>query len=477
MESGNPRQMRGASELLCECVDDVKEHLLSAGINEEHIIISGATLSALVPHGRGGEFVFKAEEIFRKKCRTASAAFVFESFMEGGYRFAKRRADAKYENRRAAKFASWDFLDAEEDPAEKTVSYPLLSSGNLPPKIVNKAPSRCPRCRIRTPRYYVEHNNGEEQYLCTSCTQREEQSCKKKYIKRRACGNEFDKGIFDINTMADLKDSDDRVALLYADINNLGGQGEKETFAEDKALHKSVEKAVIDAVHTAIKEAMKAGYKQKDGTLSAMFEIIALAGDDICLLLPGDAALLAAKTIVDIFDAKVEEFGLELTISVSACVAKDTTAITYMERIVGDALDNAKEYAREKKQSVVNLSFFEQPSGLFPMTTDEINDFASLLSDVSGKDSPVAVTAMRNIAAARRELVFDEEFDELFNNSNNKEFTEAFELYCNYYLSRDVQSIRKSRSTLERIRAKYEGKNPWPDFVIWRNPKARQGGD
>ena len=460
MESGNPRQMRGASELLNDCAADVENMLVAGNVEKEHIIKSGATLSAIVPRDKSSEFAKKAEGKFLKKCRTASAAFVTVPYEEGEYPSVKRCAEAKYENRKATKFSSWDFQDAEEDSKDKTVNYMRLNNEK---EIAEKAPTRCPRCRIRTPRYFVEHNNGEEQYLCTSCAQREEQSSTIKYTMREACcnesGNIWNKSVDTYTTISDLKDKDNRIALLYADINNLGGQADKKTFKEDKEFHETVDETVINAIYLAIKKAMEVGYRRKDETICKKFEIIALAGDDICLLLPGDVVLLADKTIVDIFEMNK----LGLTITVAACVANDTTAISYMERIVELAQNEAKDYAHINGQSTVTLSFFDRPSGLFPLTADELNEFTDLLKKIS----PESGTSLRNISKARREMKIDEEFN----------------LYFDYCLSRDVkkESEKVLRSMKEYIQGKYQSKKPWPvwyawsDFVIWRRQKL--GGD
>ena len=477
MESGNPRQMRGASELLNDCSETVRQHLLGInGVSEKHIIASGATLSAKVPQGMGEELVKYAEGVYRKKCRTAGAAFVSVPF-DGNYVTTKRRALAKYDSRRAAKFTSLDFLDAEEDedPENKTITkgnFLKYTSGDPCSTIVKNAPVRCPRCRIRSPKYYICHDNEEELYLCTSCAQREHESGEEKYVMRKKCIDK-DKYNYEINTMTDLADSDGRVALLYADVNNLGGQ-EKAEFEDDWKLHESVKTAITSVVSKAINATMNARARNEGGEIKAKFEIIALGGDDICLLMPGDVALLTSKAIAEGFD----KASLGLTISLAACVANDTTAITYVESIVENALKSAKKYARKSGQSVVSLSFFERPDGLFPMTVNEVDGFSGLLKEISKGGSSVTVTALRNIAEARRELVFDEEFD----------------LFLKYYLSRDISETINSRPAIEKtqdyIKKKYESDkkwNPdklktsryswysWSDFVTWRGQKL--GGD
>ena len=454
MESGNPRQMRGASELLNECTEDVKRLLRDKDItveeNDANIFIGGATLSARVPSGKGKELAKKAELIFRGKCRTANAAFVAVPY-NSDYSEAKSHALDAYERRKSAKFTSWEFQNAKVNSLLKQSEDKPVCEFKLVKPNDSEVPSRCPRCRMRDPHYHFSHRNGEEGYLCTSCAKREKKSGERKYDMRKKICEERFHWSYEINTMSNIADSDGCVALLYADINNLGGAKYRKTsFDDDKNFHDGVQGTVNNAVREGLERAMEAGnYRYSDNKLTSRFEIVALGGDDICLLLPGNVALLTAKTIVEEFDKNP----YKLTISVAACVANDTTPLAYMEGIVSSALEKAKTIAREKEQSVVNMSYFERPSGLFPMTTTDIKDFANLLSRTRRS---TAVTALRNVSEARRELSFDEEFA----------------LFFNYYMSHDSEN----RSILRKIQDNYIGENPWPDFVTWRNQKLGKGG-
>lgn len=491
MESGNPRQMRGASELLIECGKMVKKHLLKNGITEENIFTSGATLVARLPkysREKGEQIAAKAEQIFRETCRTAHAAFVTVP-EDGKYTDVIKCAYAEYENRKASCFIPWAFQD--DDAGDKIGKDDLMGKDDQTgyKKIAQgEGPARCPRCRLRTPRHHITHHNGEELYLCTSCAMREKESEERKYVMRTECGKEnesgkqsesvFDYG-FDINTVSDLCDGQGRVALLYADINNLGGYKHPEDFKfkDDKVFHDQVEKTVKTAVYTAIKTAMEPNRKKQTGQLEAKFEIIALGGDDICLLLPGDKTFLVAKTMAEVFDQQARGKELDLTISVSACVANDRTALTYMEKIVEDGLGRAKKCARKTNQSAITLLYFNHPSALFPMTIEEMNCFDDLLH----RSSSVSSGAMRNIAEAYREMVDDKREDHEQTKWTEEESQNRhmeFDLFFRYSLSRDVKQTE--RAVLEEINQTYKGKreiddkdqNIWSDFVIWRQLHA-----
>ena len=480
MESGNPRQMRGASELLNMCAAEVQE-LLKTKYNVlpcYDVFTGGATLCARVRRQNGEDFhekkrrlVKEAEDVFRLNCRTASAAFVLVE-MGQCYKAASRLAHAEFDNRREANFTSWKFQNAKASGWIKSKNCQSLESACQKDNGIKKMiPARCPRCRLRDPRYLYTHDNGEKQFLCESCARREYVSCdrqrelqrelqrERQYNLRIKCGDHFDYS-HEIDTMSKLMDNKGRVALLYADVNNLGGQPLKKTFEEDKCFHKAVNDAVTEAVHDAIQKAMGYDKAQEGKKITAKFEIISLAGDDICLLLPGDAALQTAMTLVDVFD---KNNGHDLTISVAACVANDTTPLTYMERIVDKAMNDAKIDAYSTGESVINLAFFEQPSDLFPMTATRMAVFHNLLA----KASSIPATTLHNISEARRELVFNDEF--------NKEFADVYNLFFRYHLSRDVHAIRESKKALEQIKQEYEGKNPWPDFIAWRGQNLGGG--
>ena len=437
IESGNPRQMRGASEILNECSYELNEHLKCSDVPDEHIIKSGATLSALVPKDIGERLAFEAEKIYLENSRTANVAFVAVPY-KNNYNETKRRAINEYENRRAIKFISWEYQNSLDS---------LLSYKRADPNV--RQP--CPRCRLRNITYHVTHDNGEEMDLCTSCAKREKKSGQRKYGFRKECGCQFDYS-YEINTTEKLRDRNGHIALLYADVNNLGGQDDKKTFKDDRTFHNNVEKAVKNAVYSAIRSAMSNEKLNSEGKIDAKFEIIALGGDDVCLLLPGNTVLLAAKTLMEEF--KKNEHGL--TISVAACVANDTTAITYMESITTRALKNAKEHAyknKSNKQSAIYLSYYENPSSIFPMTEEDFIVFCDLMKQMLSVD--VGVTALRNISEARRTMVLDDEF----------------KLFFRYYITRSVDIIKNNKSILERIYTKYNIRDPWSDFITWHNQK------
>jgi hypothetical protein len=464
MESGNPRQMRGASGLLSESAQAVADVLKKEGVHDDKMIVSGASLSALVSAGKGDALAMRAEKIFRDKCQTASVAFVSVP-LEESYEATRRRAIEKYECRRGMKFMSWEMQDAQDDSILKNPSVQKSDSSEA---LAAARPMRCPRCRLRTPHYFISHENGEKQFLCTSCAKRELKSGREKYYERTIDPRESERDYkldfnHEISTLSHLAE-ENRVALLYADINNLGAFGKNiKEFEEDKRFHEDIQSIVATVVFTALGKAMKLVERNKKKTevLDSQFEIIALAGDDICLLLPGSVALLTAQTIAEEFDNMIavkfpEKRPDELTISVAACVGTDTTALTYMEQLVKDRLHDAKKHAGKNSKSVVSLSFIEHPSSLFPMTSDKLKEFTTLLKEAAS----VAPTALRNIAEARRELVLNEEFS----------------LYFDYDLSRlsEKREDAGKRAVLSKIHEQYPDEkfeNPWSDFVLWQHQK------
>ena len=451
MESGNPRQMRGASEILNECSFKLGEHLKCSGVPEDQIIKSGATLSALVPLDIGKRLALDAEKIYYDISRTANVAFVSVPF-EKNYIETKKHAINEYENRRAIKFISWE----HQNSLDSSLYYNRADPNVRQP---------CPRCRLRNITYHVTHDNGEEMDLCTSCAKREEKSGQRKYNFRKDCGSEFDYS-YEINTTEKLQDRNGHIALLYADVNNLGGQEDKNTFEADRSFHRDVEQAVTNAVHTAIKSAMSDEKLNEAGKIDAKFEIIALGGDDVCLLLPGDTVLLTAKALMEEFNKN--EHGL--TISVAACVANYTTAITYIESIAARALKKAKEHAynnKTSKQSAICISYYEKPSALFPMTEEDFIVFCDLMKKMLSVD--VGASALRNISEAHRSI--SEALRNLSDTRRTMAIDAEFKLFFRYYITRQVDIIEKNKPILERIYKEYSVGNPWSDFLTWHNQK------
>jgi hypothetical protein len=390
-----------------------------------------------------------------------------------------------------------------------------------------KNPERCNRCRLRQAHYQFRNKfNHEVLHLCTSCSKRIVKGCDQKSDMRNSCTTNFNETIGKkhslkmqldnrITTTSDLSDQYGRVALIMADINNLSLCGKKISGFEE---HRLFSQAIIRITNTAVNEAlgramlvhygknvhdseshMSAATKgsipstseritQKD-TIPAKFEIIAVGGDDIVLLVPGDVALMTSCLLAQTLDnewqneqarakqrasdsASNSEYekqirNLPITISVAAVVAADTTAISYMEDVGEKKLKEAKGYAREHAQSAINITFLggeeqwklddqEGRKSIFPLTVKQAIAFEKTLKAAD----QIAITKLRNIVDAYRELHKEESY-----------------LWFNY--QRVKENELSAQKAFEKLMANLAENDfntdiVWNDLVLWRNQKNRR---
>ena len=176
------------------------------------------------------------------------------------------------------------------------------------------------------------------------------------------------------------------VAYIYADGNNMGGYIQKIRTPEAyKKFSKDVSDATEQAVYIALATHLhprrlenlpvESDSKEREGILVHPFEIIAIGGDDVLLIVPADKALEIAKTIGDEFEkilARQEDYRLSvneqsaksvechryvaetaqpskcrLSMSMGVLIAADNTPIYYAQNLTEQLLKSAKKKAKE----------------------------------------------------------------------------------------------------------------------------------
>jgi hypothetical protein len=273
----------------------------------------------------------------------------------------------------------WEKFQEDETPVPKYISS------------YNGNELRCDRCRLRQPEYLAQ-TSGERFLLCRSCMYKEVRGSYRQREKSRKQTAEapYDTGAQtlyeqfvewgntshehikmkvdnEIRTTTDLADKNGDVALLYADINNLGGVGgEFKNFPKYRNFRIAVDETVRKALYNMLWCAMELNLSvNEEKELTARFEIIAAGGDDICVLLPGNVALFAGTKMVENFEelwkknyAKAFEKALgddaRLSLSAGIAVAPDTAPLAYMQMAVEMLLKSAKTRAHELKKEGAN---------------------------------------------------------------------------------------------------------------------------
>ena len=181
------------------------------------------------------------------------------------------------------------------------------------------------------------------------------------------------------------------VAYIYADGNNLGGYIQKIKTAEEyKEFSKVVSKATEESVYHALAHHLRphrlrnvddAETRNRDGNYVHPFEILAIGGDDVMLVVPADKALAIAKTISEEFErillnldsslavepkdlkrpqkdihryqpTQAEASRCQLSMSAGVLITADDTPIYYAENLTNQLLKSAKKKAKDLKQDL-----------------------------------------------------------------------------------------------------------------------------
>jgi len=176
------------------------------------------------------------------------------------------------------------------------------------------------------------------------------------------------------------------VAYIYADGNNMGGYIQQiQTPQEYKKFSEDIFQATEQSVYKALAQHLKPHLlnnltdpdnKKRNGCWIHPFEILAIGGDDVMLIVPADRALAIAKTIGEEFENILLQIGgyrldksspiyaghryspqkatpsqCKLSMSSGVLIAAEDTPIYYAENLTNQLLKSAKSSAKKLKDA------------------------------------------------------------------------------------------------------------------------------
>jgi hypothetical protein len=140
------------------------------------------------------------------------------------------------------------------------------------------------------------------------------------------------------------------VGVIYTDGNDIGSRIEKsETPAEYRTLSEELLRVTKEATFKALaRRSLIKHIKCSDGQKRWIhpFEIVAIGGDDVFLIVPGDMALDIAVDLCDHFQS---EFNGNLTMSAGVLIMREHLPIYYARSIVEALLKSAKRAGRKTR--------------------------------------------------------------------------------------------------------------------------------
>lgn len=424
LENNELIDIRGASSIITEVQENVVPDLLKKTFGFDCVLYKGGgNMLAVVPATNAPENIGELLEQAAERCLlTANTAYVcsepfpLSKLLGAEYRSCIAGIEQLLTERKKSR-AICDLKPISEMTGESLCDVEL----HLPE--IHSTESFCSRCckRIASYRFGIE-------WMCGGCAH--------KYL----VGSEYQQRfVSDYQTMLRKKQYDfadkvksprkyedideDHIAVVYADGNNMGGLIQKITRLTDMMdFSEFVKKTMPELVFHAMARCR---------VLS--FEIVAVGGDDIFILLPANKAITFSHELIRMYKEAYDEHftGNLSTLSVGVCIAKPSEKIKIMLETAEDKLKDAKHMMKQEKyeKESGSLSFavmdsYEGVSALHgkrSMLPYSYEQLMPVLKFVESLQNMNIKTRIRNIADAYANAESSDEMSLFFRYINAKE--------------------------------------------------------
>ena len=387
-------EIRGASQILVELEDEVRKLFRSELVEECLIYCGGGGFLALVPASMAGNLKQEIERLYLERTRVATVTVVASAPL--GYReFARGIAPHTDDQVRslAAQGGAGDLLFSHfeallTDRTKRKNFGELVSAltGRLQQakRMRELAPffetlpvyRRCDSCGKRPAE---EWDEVKRERLCRICHQKRDKGRRKRrsFLEKFVQWVEDAKGVKvpledlagrlrypqDLDTLAG---AGGRIALLYADGNNMGELLQlMPSPASYRHFSQVLESATRDSLFAAIWTVFGED-RLKDASLSFPFEIIALGGDDVVVMVPAEYGWVLALQLLKEFEnhsgiqrleqeltkrlgESILRRPISLTLSAGLAIADVKYPVSFLFALAEGLLKQAKKLARERR--------------------------------------------------------------------------------------------------------------------------------
>jgi len=266
-------------------------------------------------------------------------------------------------------------------------------------KVQGDGTAICYLCGVRDGKYMIPIPEEEMAVVCPSCL-RKHRAGEKKTIFYDEYKEFTGKSVKrNINSIVELEDENGHIAVIYADGNNMGNVVKNiETPFQHMYFSRTLDITTKKCVYESINEVMED---------TAMFEAIALGGDDIFIIVPGNKSLEITNRIIDKFD---KAFKNKMTMSAGICIAKSNTPIRTMFEVAQYMLKSAKKYSRKSNssegtvdvqliQSNMGIDLLNSESSLFPATNSEFSSYLKIIKSLK-QDKKIKISQLYKLSNA-----------------------------------------------------------------------------
>lgn len=483
LETNKIPEIRGASSLL----DNVNNEKIEKMIKKEHIkecliYAGGGKMMGIFPEGCGEEICKKMEQLVEEETVTAQSNFYSHPYeitqiIKGNYKEIIEEMDLFLEEHQGI---CWDFRINSEVPYKE---------GKFR-KLNKKKEEFCSSCRQRyaTVELFAEPKDK----LCQSCLYKRLAGGKdakyfifqeyQKYINKN-----YGEIILNNNFYNKLEDiaEDGFIGVIYGDANSMSNQIDKlDSFMTMRYFSEVTSDTVTNIVFDALFEHL--------GKEPA-FEIIAVGGDDIFLIVSGKKAYDIACSIGKLFDKQFQNRSIaknKITMSVGVCITHDKMPVQYSFDIAQKLLKSAKQKAWEERSKKDNHTGTIDWMVIENDTTgsDILKYQRDVPLDISGKQlysnktlRPYTWKQAEAVKNFIKEIELEKSFVFQLRKSWYQHTKEEAELFYLYQISRKKDKgknfflsfnnfAKEIDSKVENNNIKYEGKlySPWIDIVeLW----------
>lgn len=415
LENNVLNDMRGASALLSYVEEQLVPELISREFIRECIIYcGGGNVFAALPEWADDSFALRLEQEAQRVLLTAntayymSAAMPLSAILGDDYKRNMTDIEERLAERKKLKIIS------DTKPVSSLVggTLDISGAGTVSFNAYETAGTHCcEACGKRLASYKL---SGGDDKLCGGCMHKRavgDIAKDGKYCADFRRINHYDPK--PVNCLADI--DRDYVAVVYADGNNMGGiiAGFRR-ITEMMSFSRDVREVTTQAVFRAM-----------DDVGIERFEVVALGGDDVFVIVPGSRAYAFTMKLIERYNsffAQRSEYSTRSTLSAGIAVAKNNTPVRIMLEKAEEHLDSAKYL--EKNRDAANrdgtLSFVIMDS--YSADADEKENgtavstmlpyslsTAKQVAGIAGTMDGTAKSRLRNILDAFENADFPEE--------------------------------------------------------------------
>lgn len=418
-ETSSLPQVRGGSQMLIECEDDVRQYVIEKGGHE--IYCSGGGFLFEVPAERAEEIKRKIERIYLEKTLVATVTVVCEdsipSVASSGPtdQWVGRLWRAAQQTPLDSGFAHHIFVLSAclREAKQRKIQSPFYESWPFG--------KRCEGCGKRMAVCEVSRREpGDRQYeerfkVCSVCQNKHRKGLDGQKETRgkfnQLFQEQFRPQALQAPDLDHLVETAQRkyLAFLYADGNDIGSLLTKAETKDhyqvlSQALRKGTRQALFDALHSVCGKAL-----QQEKLWP--FEIINIGGDDVTLLIQAGYAWEVAVKFLERFEKEVRQrvqselqqwpqnWPEKITASCGIVIADVGYPMRYLESLAAGSLKRAKKLAKAEAQSQSAIDFLWLPN---PVVSERIEP---LMDYYQRKDRGLNLTARPYSLEQARRLV------------------------------------------------------------------------